>query len=312
MPTPTQNLIPIPKIQFFDNTGLMLSGGSVYTYASDGATPKATYQDPYGSSVQPNPIVLDSAGRPLNGGIWGTGAYVFGVFNSVGVQIYTQPTQDPLVELNVSAAMLPVIQAPTTAQAVTLLGINTSSVPVGTTIAFAGPVTGSYSVPALWQLCAGQAISRSTYSLLFAVIGTTYGAGDGTSTFNVPDMRGRVPAGSDNMGGTLAGRMTANSSMGPAIGTAGGNELVQQHTHTTTVSDPGHQHSIDQSYSYSNVPQPGGGRSAVTANPLNAVYPTELAYTAIGVTVANYGGGVTGSQNVQPTMVMNYLIFAGA
>jgi microcystin-dependent protein len=53
------------------------------------------------------------------------------------------------------------------------------------------------TAPTGWLLCNGDAVSRSTYADLFAVIGTTYGSGNGSTTFNVPDFRGRVPAGVD-------------------------------------------------------------------------------------------------------------------
>lgn len=56
-------------------------------------------------------------------------------------------------------------------------------------------MTAAGSPPTGWLICQGQAISRVTYSALFAAIGTTYGAGDGSTTFNVPDMQGRVPVG---------------------------------------------------------------------------------------------------------------------
>ena len=62
--------------------------------------------------------------------------------------------------------------------------------PPGAVIAFAGK-----TAPAGWLLCNGSAVSRSSYKALFAAIGTTYGAGNGSSTFNLPDLRGRVPAG---------------------------------------------------------------------------------------------------------------------
>src|SRR5438876_588451 len=54
----------------------------------------------------------------------------------------------------------------------------------------------------------GQAISRTTYSALFALMSTTYGTGDGSTTFNLPDLRGRVIAGKDDMGGSAASRIT--------------------------------------------------------------------------------------------------------
>jgi microcystin-dependent protein len=71
----------------------------------------------------------------------------------------------------------------------------------------------------------GQAVSRTTYSTLFASMSTTFGNGDGSTTFNLPDLRGRVPAGADAMGGSAASRLTsANISGGAANGNAGGSE----------------------------------------------------------------------------------------
>jgi microcystin-dependent protein len=104
-----------------------------------------------------------------------------------------------------------------------------------------------------WLVCAGQAVSRTTYADLFAEIGTTYGAGDGSTTFNVPDYRGRVPVGMDNLGGSDAGRL----SWANVMGTTGGTETVTlttaempahthtgpSHTHTgTTASSGSHTH----------------------------------------------------------------------
>lgn len=66
----------------------------------------------------------------------------------------------------------------------------TESTPVGKIDMYAGA-----TAPTGWLLCKGQAVSRTTYSALFAIIGTTYGAGNGSSTFNIPDMRNRVPVG---------------------------------------------------------------------------------------------------------------------
>lgn len=67
-----------------------------------------------------------------------------------------------------------------------------------------------------WLSCDGAAVSRTTYASLFAAIGTAYGVGDGSTTFNVPDMRGRVPVGVDG----AANRLTAND----ALGNSGGEE----------------------------------------------------------------------------------------
>lgn len=68
-----------------------------------------------------------------------------------------------------------------------------NAVPAGAVQAFAGT-----AAPEGWLLCNGQAVSRTTYAALFAVCSTTYGVGDGSSTFNLPNLSGRVPVGYDN------------------------------------------------------------------------------------------------------------------
>ena len=77
--------------------------------------------------------------------------------------------------------------------------------PTGSVIPFAGQ-----TAPEGWLLCQGQAVSRTTYAQLFAVIGTTFGSGDGSTTFNLPDLRGRVAVGVDSDAnlGVLSGENT--------------------------------------------------------------------------------------------------------
>lgn len=92
-------------------------------------------------------------------------------------------------------------------------------VPVGSIQAFAGS-----SAPDGYLWCRGQAVSRTTYADLFAVIGTTYGAGDGSTTFNLPNLGGKVPVG-------------GNSSW--TLGNTGGSAdaIVPHHRHTYDMSD---------------------------------------------------------------------------
>lgn len=71
-----------------------------------------------------------------------------------------------------------------------------------------------------WLICDGSAVSRSTYAALFGVIGTTFGSGDGSTTFALPDGRGRVLAGKDNMGGTAAQRLNVNMNGTTTAGSA--------------------------------------------------------------------------------------------
>jgi microcystin-dependent protein len=85
------------------------------------------------------------------------------------------------------------------------------------------------TAPSGYLLCNGTAVSRATYSALFAVISTTFGVGDGSTTFNLPDFRDRMPIGA----GTT---YSANSSGGS------NDAVIPSHNHSASVSDPGHFH----------------------------------------------------------------------
>jgi microcystin-dependent protein len=80
-----------------------------------------------------------------------------------------------------------------------------AAIPTGTLTAFAGT-----AAPSGWLLCDGSAINRSTYATLFGIIGTTYGSGDGTTTFNLPDLRGRVAVGLSSGGASLVNALGNN------------------------------------------------------------------------------------------------------
>lgn len=107
---------------------------------------------------------------------------------------------------------------------------------------------GSDTAPTGTLFCNGQAVSRTTYADLFTAIGTTYGTGDNSTTFNVPDFRGRAPFGSDDMGTSAASRVTTAGSGvdGATLGASGGAETVTltsstipSHTHTGTTAAGG-------------------------------------------------------------------------
>ena len=90
--------------------------------------------------------------------------------------------------------------------------------------------------PTGWLLCDGSAVSRTDYAELFAAIGTTWGAGDGSTTFNLPDMRGRAPVGV-GQGSGLTNR---------ALAATGGDEHIQAHTHAfTEPKTPNHTHTTE-------------------------------------------------------------------
>lgn len=157
--------------------------------------------------------------------------------------------------------------------------------PPGVVLPFAGA-----SAPSGWLLCFGQAVSRTTYADLFAAIGTAFGTGDGSTTFNVPDLRGRVPAGKDNMGGSAASRLTTAGSGvdGATLGAAGG---AQTHTLDATQM-PAHTHNTGATIGGRNT-SAGGGETIVYAG-------SSYASTSAG------GGGA--HNNTQPTIVLNHII----
>ena len=116
-----------------------------------------------------------------------------------------------------------------------------SASPVGAVMQFAGT---SFSPPSGWLYCDGSAVSRTTYSDLYAVIGTTYGSGDGSTTFNLPNTSGRVVVGLD-----------LGDSHFNAVGNTGGSK-----THTLSSAEiPSHSHSID--HDHGSVTSGSGGAS---------------------------------------------------
>lgn len=166
-------------------------------------------------------------------------------------------------------------------------------VPVGLVAPYAGA-----TAPTSWLLCYGQAISRTGYSSLYAAIGTVYGVGDGATTFNVPDLRGRVPAGADAMGGVAASRLgggvTGGVTAAAVPGVVGG---AQSHT-LTAAQIPAHTHGIPGT---STAPT---GAGAALDRGVDTGGGTATVTTDTGT------GGGTAHNVTQPTLVMNYIIKA--
>lgn len=131
------------------------------------------------------------------------------------------------------------------------------------------------SAPAGWLSADGSAISRTTYSGLFSSIGTTYGTGDGSTTFNIPDLRGYFLRGS------------GTNSDGTAAGAFGAKVVDAYASHTHGVNDPGHTHAItgtgyNGAYSVgANVVDWNGGPSPVTRSTNGS---------ATGITIQAAGG----------------------
>lgn len=155
-----------------------------------------------------------------------------------------------------------------------------------------------------------------------------HGAGDGTTTFNVPDRRGRVIAGRDDMGGTAAARLTNTTVDGTKLGSVGGAQThalvtAELAAHLHTVTDPGHTHGVtDPGHTHTSglrIYDGLGGVVNVSAIASNTQPAINTGSNTTGVTVdsgttgittANAGSG-TAHNNVQPSGVANMIIFAG-
>lgn len=285
--------------------GVPAAGFQLFFYATGSVTPAAVYSDPGLTTPILQPIVADANGR--FGAIWlsPSQSYKVQLFtaaapdNPTGSQVWTEDPVGPAAGGTIS---------------------NNAGM-IGEVKQFAGLAA---AVPGGWFLCAGQAISRTTYAALFAVIGTAWGAGDASTTFNIPDLRGRVIAGIDNMNGTPANRMTSGVSgiSGVTLGASGGHQAEQTHdhaltdpTHNHTLTDPTHAHNEQGSTVLGGTVGPAANAHGTVAsfagvNTAAASTGVSIAAASTGITIANYGAG--NAQNVQPTAMMNSIIYAGA
>lgn len=163
-----------------------------------------------------------------------------------------------------------------------------SQVPTGVVSSFAGS-----TAPDGWLICDGSAISRDSYAALFETIGTTYGSGDGSTTFNLPNLKGKVPVG-----------FNASETEFDALGETGGAK-----THTLTEAEmPAHDHGgstggPEVSGSAVNVPDNSSG---------TLTHPGGGSFRALGSHVHDIpsDGGGGAHNNLQPYIALNYIIKA--
>jgi microcystin-dependent protein len=210
---------------------------------------------------------------------------------------------------------------------------NQTSTPVASVLSYAAA-----NAPSGWLLCDGTVYSFAAYPLLASLLLGTYG-GNGTTTFAVPDLRGRAVAGRDNMGGTTASRITAAVSgvTGTTLGAAGGDERLHQHLHanTGTFASDGHIHNargdlgaaigatnsniaaigyvaggvVGGGPATSTYTITGGIGGSQTFNHYTPVYGNTAANTG-SASISNVNAGSGTAQNLPPTMILNYIIKA--
>lgn len=352
----TASILPLGQTQFFDNNGNPLAGGKVYNYIVGTTTFKTTWQDSAEATSNANPVVLDSAGRAL---IYGQGTYRQIVRKANGDLVWdavtsstgsggsastgdgdlvgtvkpwagiTAPSQYAFAygqELNrttyatLLTAVTQTLNIVCTASSTSLTGISdTGSIRIGSPLesscVAAGTTVVSKTASAVVVSNAAN-ISVSSTATFFP-----WGNGNGSTTFNLPDMRGYVVAGRDNMGGTAAAVLTTNyygSNSPDALGATGGSQSstlvtgnLPAYTPSGTNSVSSHIHDEGQAITITggaggaslatNVVQNAGGGSRVsTATPTVAVTST--------FTGAAQGGVSTPFSRIQPTLTLNYII----
>lgn len=178
--------------------------------------------------------------------------------------------------------------------------LATDLIPTGIIWQWAGSTVPSTA----WLICDGSAVSRVTYSALFQVIGTTYGAGDNSTTFNLPNAAGKA----------LVGLQSGNSNFGN-LGQTGGEVSHTLNTnempiHSHGVSDPGHSHGLNFGGNSPVITSPGGTNNRVyTAGSGQQLQwgGVSVVGNGTGIWINNAGSGYA-HNNLQPYLVTNYII----
>lgn len=166
--------------------------------------------------------------------------------------------------------------------------INGSSTPIGTISAYGGS-----NAPSGWLMCDGSEVSRTEYSLLFEAIGTAYGEGDGSTTFNLPSMTGRT---------------TIGSSASHALGSAGGEE-----SHELTASE------LPKDYASIYARMNSSSVHNIYARSGASLKTESSDYTPLGlygnqgkdISVITFSGDGKAMNVMQPYLAVNYIIYAG-
>lgn len=350
----TASILPPAKTQFLDDNGNPLSSGHVYNYIVGTGTFKNTWQDSTESTLNTNPVTLDAGGRAL---IYGQGAYRQVVKKANGDTVYdaitsstgsgggsastgdgdlvgtikpwagiTAPSQyvfaygQELSRTTYSSLLTAITLVTTvicTSASNTISGISDT-----TTINVGSPVEGT-CIPSGTTVVSKTASSvlmsnPATITINAAATFFPFGNGNGTTTFNVPDLRGYIIAGRDNMGGTSAARLTttyfgANSPDAQgATGGAQSNTIAQtnlpvvtlstaiaagqgSHTHTGTTTAP----------NFASAGTAGAGNGLTSGTATIAIAAATLP-AMTGTTPL--GGSGTAISRIQPTITLSYII----
>jgi microcystin-dependent protein len=239
----------LPRYREFDDNGAPLAAGRLYTFQAGTSTPATTYLNSALTIPNTNPIVLDAAGR----------ATIFIPDASVMSYLFIQNDANDVTLWSQDDISIPQIPTPTTP----------AVVPTGSILAWGGS-----TAPTDYLLCNGSAVSRTTYADLFAITGTAFGVGNGTTTFNLPDLRGRFPLGKAASG--------TGSTLGGTGGTIDHVHTGPSHTHTS----PAHSHSMAHTHT---VPRDNWSPFTLNATPVSG-----------RISVGDAAGGGAHATEIQP------------
>lgn len=350
----TASILPQGTTQYFDNNGNPLTSGKVYNYIPGTTTFKNTWQDSAEGTLNANPVVLDAAGRAK---ILGEGAYRQIVKKANGDTVWdavtsasgsgssgsstgdgdlvgtvkpwagiTAPNQYAFaygqeVSRTTYSVLKTAITLTTnlncTSSSTTLSGIaDTSSINVGAAVEASCIPAGT----TVTSKTSSTVVVSNPANITVAVSATffPFGGGNGTSTFTLPDLRGYVIAGRDNMGGTAASRLTTTyfgSNTPDAQGATGGGQSNTLATTNLPAYTPSGTIIVTDTRSYTipfesanvvNTAQSGVlvARSSSTTNvTVGATGTLTSAFTG-----AAQGGAATPISRVQPTITFNYII----
>lgn len=348
----TASLLPNALQQYFDNDGNPVTSGTVDFYIPNTSTRKNTWSDSTETTVNTNPIVLDAAGRPNGGKqIYGDGQYRQVLKDSLGNTIWDKVTSSTLGPGSVSlvgdgaavgsikpwagiiapaqyvftygqelnrttyAALLSAItQTATLActnSSATVTGLSdTTQIPIGANIELscvpAGTIVLSKTASTL-GLSNPSNITANASAIIFP-----FGNGNGTTTFNVPDLRGRVIAARSNMGGanlTIMSTCASPDSIGGKCGSQ--NETILQAnlpaiTLATAigVGQGSHNHTVA---AVVNIANGSGAAQGVVPGAGSGVNTSTSTLPAMTGTTS-LGGSGTAIQTIQPTYSLNYVI----
>lgn len=204
-----------------------------------------------------------------------------------------KPTLGTAAALDVGTTANKVIQLTSEAKLPAVDGSNLTNLP--TSLEYIGDykISGQSSNHGKWLLCNGQEVSRTTYSALFAIIGTAFGTGDGSTTFALPDCRGRV-----------------NASIGQGVGLTGRTlgQVVGTETHTLSIGEmPSHNH-IDGFAGVNSAGSFGVSPALTVAGNVN----NQTGQSTVNHPFTSSSGGGEAHINMQPTIFLgNTFIYAG-